>query len=260
MNSGEWSNPLPRCTYGQNSPVHPLSIVLPVLLIPLVMLFIIIIVIKVKSKTTHVLSRTKEFDAFVSYKFDTDNDYVVNFILKSLEEMCEPPLKLCVHERDFLPGLHIKDNIRDGIIKSNSVIIVMSQAFIDSVWCQEEFAHCYLENMKDPAFRIFMITMQPVECLDNLSEYMQNFINTRTYLNKYHPKLFQKIVSYLNWVKLPKDQKSSGPPTFETSEVFLRKQENLNDETKGDEMIEINFVPSDPLLFQNNDEERNNIV
>ena len=56
----------------------------------------------------------------------------------------------------------------------------MSQAFIDSVWCQEEFAQCYLETMKDPAFKIFMIIMQPVDCLDNLSEYMQSFIDSKT--------------------------------------------------------------------------------
>ena len=109
---------------------------LPILLFPLVVLLLIIV--KVKSTTIHVLSRVREFDALVCYKFDTDNDYVINEIMNSLEQICEPPLKLCVHERDFVPGLYIKDNIKNAIKKSNSAIIVMSQAFIDSDWCQEE--------------------------------------------------------------------------------------------------------------------------
>ena len=160
MYSGQWSQSPPKCTdQRNNSSIHVLYIVVPILILPLIMLFTTLIIFKVKSMTIHVLSRTREFDVFVCYKFDTDNGYVVNVILKNLEEMCEPPLKLCVHERDFIPGLHIKDNIKYAITKSNSAIIVMSQAFIDSDWCQEEFAHCYLENMKDPAFKIFMIMM-----------------------------------------------------------------------------------------------------
>ena len=253
LHSGEWSNPPPTCNY--KNKLHPFVVVLPVLLIPLVVL-LMIMMIKIKSKTRHVLTRTKEFDAFVCYKFDTDNDYVVSVIMKSLEEMCEPPLKLCVHERDFLPGLYIEDNIKGAITKSNSAIIVMSQAFIDSDWCQEEFVHCYLEHMKDPAFKIFIIMMQPVDCLENLSESMQNFINTRTYLSKYDPKLFLKIVSYLHWVKLPKDKKTREPPNFKVGESLL-KQDITDNQT--DSEIEMEFVPSDPFLSVDNaDEDRKN--
>ena len=193
-----------------------------------------------------MLSRAREFDVFVCCKFDTDNGYVVNVILKNVEEMCEPPLKLCVHERDFIPGLHIKDNIKDAVTKSNSAIIVMSQAFIDSDWCQEEFTHCYLENMKDPAFKIFMIMMQPAECLDNLSKYMQSLIESRTYLNKNDPTV-KKIVSYLYIVKLSKDEKNREPLRFEAGIALLR-EDNEEDDLRDSE-IEIEFVPSDPFLL-----------
>ena len=238
--SGKWSDPPPKCVHQRkNTSLHVLHIVLPILMFPLVALFIILIILKVKSKTIYLLSRAREFDALVCYKFDTDNDYVINKIMNSLEQICEPPLKLCVHERDFLPGLHIKDNIKDAITKSNSAIIVMSQAFIDSVWCQEEFAHCYLENMHDPTFRIFLIMMQPAEHLDNLSEYMRSFMESRTYLSKYDPKLFHKIASYLAWVKMPKCEKNRDPPKIELNEHDID--------------IEVEFVPSDPFLFVAND-------
>ena len=133
----------------------------------------------------------------------------------------------------------------------------MSQAFIDSDWCQTEFAHCYLENMKDPAFKIFMIMMQPAECLENLSGYKQSFMESRTHLSKYDPQLFQKIVSYLHWVKMPKGEKSREPPTYDADTALLRKQDEEDDLT--DSEIEIEYVPSDPFLCVHNedDEDKN---
>ena len=106
-------------------------------------------------------------------------------------KLCDPPLKLFIHGRDFIPGIPIVDNIKSAIAKSNSAIIIMFQAFIDSDWGPEEFAHCYLESMNDSAFTIFMILMQPAECLSNLSGYMQSFMESRTYLSKYDPQLYQ---------------------------------------------------------------------
>ena len=235
--TGEWSHLPPRCSRGNN--LHPLALVLPVLLIPVVMLLLGTIIIKVKANAINVLSRAREFDAFVCYKFDTDNHYVINDMMESFEKLCDHPLKLFIHGRDFIPGIPIVDNIKDAIAKNNSAIIVMSEAFIDSDWGPEEFAHCYLENMKDPAFKIFMIMMQPAECLDNLSEYMKSFMESRTYLSKYDPQLFHKIGSYLLWLKMPKDEKSRDPPRFEALPALLRDQNEEDDMT--DSEIEIEF-------------------
>ena len=253
--NGEWSHPPPRCSRGNH--LHPLALVLPVLLIPLVVLLLGIIIIKVKANTINVLSRAREFDAFICYKFDTDNHYVIYDIMENLEKLCDPPLKLFIHGRDFIPGIPIVDNIKGAIAKSNSAIIVMSQAFIDSDWGPEEFAHCYLENMKDPTFKIYMIMMQPVECLDNLSEYMNSFMESRTYLSKYDPQLFQKIASYLHWVKMPKGEKSRKPPRLENGAALLRELNAEDDMTESE--IEIEFVPSDPFLcIHNEDDEDKN--
>ena len=101
--------------------------------------------------------------------------------------------------------LHIKENIIEAIRNSNSAIIVLSQGFVDSIWCKEEFADCYIENMKDPAFRLFVILMEPVDNLENISEYMKSFFEKKTYLLRNDPQLFQKIREYLEWVKKTKD-------------------------------------------------------
>ena len=193
--SGEWSK-LPQC--GANrSTVTPLVIVLPLLISPFIVIAVILIKYRCLGKMQ--LRRNREFDAFVCYNFDTDYEYVLDTILP--EEKHDPPMKLCFHSRDFKPGAHIKVNNIEAIGNSNSAIIVLSQGFVDSIWCKEEFADCYIENMKDPAFQLFVILIEPVKNLENLSEYMKSFFEKNTYLLRDDPQLFQKIRSYLKWVK-----------------------------------------------------------
>ena len=108
----------------------------------------------------------------------------------------------------------------------------MSQSYVDSMWCRDEFEGCYVENLEDPAFRIFVIVMQPVNTLKNTDEYMKIFFASKTYLEKDDPRLFERIAEYLNLVKLAKsnDRKECGKtkeannrkvPTTDTVEMLL---------------------------------------
>ena len=141
------------------------------------------------------LKRKRTFDAFVLYHFDTDDDFVINRIVPELEET--RGFKLCIHSRNFTPGRDIEDNIEEAIEGSNSAIIVMSQGFIDSPWCREEFKHCYLENMEEAAFSLFVIMMQPADTLVDKSNYMKTFFVNKTYLHVDDPELFTKLASHL---------------------------------------------------------------
>ena len=100
-------------------------------------------------------------------------------------------------------------NIRNAITNSNSAIIIMSQDYVNSLWCKEEFEQCYMETMKDPAFKLFVIMMQPEKELVSSSEYMESFFKHKTYLEKNDPKLGTKIADYLTWVKQPKENKKN---------------------------------------------------
>ena len=124
-----------------------------------------------------------------------------------LEEKCDPPFKLCLHRRDFRAAWDIMWNIRNAIQNSNSAVIVMSQDYVDSLWCKEEFEQCYIEHMKDHAFKLFVILMKPVEELEETSEYMKSFFASKVYLERNDPKLFKKISNYLTEVKKPKDNR-----------------------------------------------------
>ena len=147
------------------------------------------------------LPRNRAFDAFVLYHFDTDDVFVIDTIIPELEEVRN--FKLHIHSRDFTPGCDIKDNIEEAIEGSNSAIIVMSQGFVDSPWCKEELTHCYIENMKDAAFNLFVIMMQPVDTLVNISPYMKIFFETKTFLQKDDPELITKLAALLDEARKP---------------------------------------------------------
>ncbi|VDI59117.1 toll-like receptor 13 [Mytilus galloprovincialis] len=79
-------------------------------------------------------SESFEYDAFVIY-CDSDRQWVHLELLKHLEGM---DLKVCIHHRDFDVGEHIIDNITKYVGKSWKVVIVMSNNFTKSEWCQWE--------------------------------------------------------------------------------------------------------------------------
>ena len=143
-----------------------------------------------------LVKRNRKFDAFVIYHFDSDDDFVVNHILPELEEIRN--FQLCIASRNFTLGCGIKDNIEKCINSSNSAIIVMSQGFVDSMWCREEFVGCYIENMKDAAFNLFVIMMQPADTLKRVTPYMKTFFANKTYAQINDQELFKKLATHLD--------------------------------------------------------------
>ena len=213
LSSGVWSL-APHCLPEQ---IQWLLLLLPILLILLTILILIAIYThkmstkERKQKEQNLIQlemeqmdetlrpspekRKRVYDAIVFYNFDSEQNFVVDRLLSELEE--NRNFKLCFHCRDFRPGRRIEDNIKDAIEGSNSAIIIMSQGFVDSMWCREEFTHCYIENMKDPAFNLFVIMMQPADTLVNLSNDMKTFFDTKTYLQVHDPELFAKLATHL---------------------------------------------------------------
>ena len=164
LHNGLWSDS-PVCA--KQDPGILLLILLPVLsclaIFTLTIGIIIHCIKRRRKKAALSLTRRREFDAYVCYAFDQDDDFVMNTILPGLEENQNPPFKLCIHSRDFKPGDPIFDNIQKAISQSNSAIMIMSQAFVNSIWCKAEFEQRFIENLKDPAFKLFLIMMQPAD-------------------------------------------------------------------------------------------------
>ena len=206
--SREWSQG-PKCVNQSTKHLNdygtsPLFVVMP-LLVFASLLYITILVKCRKTFTNPSYVRQRKFDAFVCYCYEeNDRQFSEDTIRIELEEKRDPSFKLCIHRRDFRAAWDIKWNIMNAIRNSNSAIIVMSQDYVNSLWCKEEFEDCYMENMKDPAFKMFVIKMQPMETLEIKNEYIKCFLSRKTYLERDDPKLFKKIAEYLTWVKEPK--------------------------------------------------------
>ena len=106
-----------------------------------------------------------------------------------------------IHDRDFTPGRDISINIQNAINNCNSAIIVMSQGFVDSPRCREEFTKCLAESRDDPAFKLFVILKGENNTLVNVPENMKLFCKEKTYLKRDDPELFKKIGNHLKLMR-----------------------------------------------------------
>ncbi|CAC5359688.1 TLR13 [Mytilus coruscus] len=76
-----------------------------------------------------------EYNAFVVY-CEADSDWVHTQFIKRVENV--EGLKLCIHHRDFEIGQPIIENIDKFVEKSRKVVVIMSNDFAKSEWCQWE--------------------------------------------------------------------------------------------------------------------------
>ena len=79
----------------------------------------------------------QEFDAFLSYCHE-DSPWVREELLPRLEDG-QPRFRLCLHERDFVAGATVADNIIAAINTSRRMILILSNEFLRSHWCHLEF-------------------------------------------------------------------------------------------------------------------------
>lgn len=90
------------------------------------------------------------WDAFLCYHI-SDASWVRNILLVRLES---PPIRyrVCVAERDFIPGIPIAENICRCISQSRVSLFVVSEGFCRSRWCMFELTlaqHRLFESERD---------------------------------------------------------------------------------------------------------------
>ncbi|XP_067656897.1 toll-like receptor 13 [Haliotis asinina] len=76
-----------------------------------------------------------KYDAFVSYS-NPDGDWVYDELMGYLEG--EVGLRLCEHSRDFESGKLIVDNVFEALDSSRKTVLVISNEYMKSDWCQFE--------------------------------------------------------------------------------------------------------------------------
>ncbi|XP_057584290.1 toll-like receptor 2 [Hippopotamus amphibius kiboko] len=138
--------------------------------------------LQAKRKPRKAPRRDVCYDAFVSYS-ERDSYWVEDLMVQELEHF-DPPFKLCLHKRDFIPGKWIIDNIIDSIEKSHKTIFVLSENFVKSEWCKYEldFSHFRLFDENNDA--VILILLEPIErkAIPQRFCKLRKIMNTKTYL------------------------------------------------------------------------------
>ncbi|KAF8771191.1 Protein toll like protein [Argiope bruennichi] len=121
----------------------------------------------------------KVFDAFVAYS-SCDRDIMLE-LLKELEEK-EPHFQLCIHERNWLPGRFISDNIMNSVQSSKRTIVILSNNFIASPWFRLELRAAIFEVSGDKKNKLIVILADKSTSLDGIDTEIRHVISKRTYL------------------------------------------------------------------------------
>ncbi|CAG2205669.1 unnamed protein product [Mytilus edulis] len=105
------------------------------------------------------------YDAFISY-CENDCKFIIGDCIKHLEG--NGNMKLCIHQRDFIPGEEITQNIISGIQNSRKTICIISRSFLESYYCMFEFNMARMEgihsrNGKNVLFLVFYEKLLPEE-------------------------------------------------------------------------------------------------
>ncbi|XP_036057018.1 toll-like receptor 1 [Onychomys torridus] len=126
------------------------------------------------------LQRDFQFHAFVSYS-GHDSAWVKNELLPNLEK---DGIRVCLHERNFVPGKSIVENIIHFIEKSYKSIFVLSPHFIQSEWCHYELCFAHHNLFHEGSDNLILILLEPIPQYSIPSNYhkLKTLMARRTYL------------------------------------------------------------------------------
>ncbi|KAK3085567.1 hypothetical protein FSP39_005400 [Pinctada imbricata] len=117
------------------------------------------------------------YDAFVAYNA-ADRPWVMSQLVGDLEKKHQ--YKLCLHERDFLPGDLIADQITEKVKASRRFILVISNNFAKSRWCQFEIFVAQNRLLDDGAEFIIPILLEDIKA-KHMSTYLKFLLNSLTF-------------------------------------------------------------------------------
>jgi len=89
--------------------------------------------------------------------------------------------KVCLHERDFVAGVPITENIVDCVDRSRKMIIFASRKYMESQWCSFEMNLVYhrLVESRRKSFALVLLEDIPSELRSKVLNYL---MITKTYL------------------------------------------------------------------------------
>ena len=124
---------------------------------------------------------TFTYDAFVVYSWE-DSQWVHDELIPHLENDTDhQSLRLCVHERDFLPGENILDNIWSKMDESRKVILVISRNFTRSNYCKYEIDLARMLSVEKARNLIVPVMLEDVS-MGDMSDSLRWIVRKLTYI------------------------------------------------------------------------------
>lgn len=121
--------------------------------------------------------RDFNYDAFVVYA-EEDQGFVHNTLVPTLEE--REGYHLCIHNRDFQVGKLIVDNIITSIQTSRKIIVVLSNNFTKSKWCDFELIIVQNRMVLEQNNNLVVILIDKIEP-KNITTPLRLILSTMTY-------------------------------------------------------------------------------
>ena len=120
------------------------------------------------------------YDAFISYATD-NSDFALHGVIREVEDKTD--LKLCFHQRDFIPGYDIAENIANAIHESRKVVCVISDSYLASHWCMYEFNMALMERIhaREGEDMLFLVLLKDFNA-SRAPLSMIEFIRSNSYL------------------------------------------------------------------------------
>lgn len=128
----------------------------------------------------------KLFDAYVSYS-SKDESFVTEVLSPKLE-YSEPSYSLCLHYRDLPVGSYVADTIIEAVECSSRTIVVVSENFIKSEWCNYDFKAAHHQVLSDRRNCVILILLGDIAQRD-LDPDLRLCLKKNTYL-RWGEKLF----------------------------------------------------------------------
>ncbi|XP_070613221.1 toll-like receptor 6 [Erythrolamprus reginae] len=134
-----------------------------------------------KNKSVEIPERI-QYHAFVSYS-EHDANWVKTELIPNLEKE-DGSLRICQHERNFIPGKSIVENIIDCIEKSYKSIFVLSPNFVQSEWCHYELYFAHHKLFTENAEGLILILLESISVYSIPARYykLKALMAKRTYL------------------------------------------------------------------------------
>ncbi|CAM2103668.1 toll-like receptor 4 isoform X1 [Caretta caretta] len=126
--------------------------------------------------------RDDTYDAFVIHS-SKDIEWVRKELVETLEGGV-PPFHLCLHYRDFTPGVPVASNIiHEGFLSSRKVIAVISDHFMESKWCSFELEIAQSWQFVEGRAGIILIVLEEVnKALLRRKLGLSRYLQRNTYL------------------------------------------------------------------------------